>query len=113
MDTTLPSQDAPSIEVKPGEDSDCLSDFTTPSLHDNISKHLHEDILGADFLVCLFWAAMNSFRHDSILRPFPSAYVEGAASEGGREVEGVKDIEGLVSVTRCIIAGVPEGCILI
>lgn len=89
------------LEGEPGEASEYTSDPPT-SPHDNISQHLQQDILGADFLVSLFWAAMNSFRHDSILRPFPSAYVqsvESERSEGGREVEGEKDIEGLVS--RC------------
>jgi len=68
---------------------------------ESILKILRDDFSGADFLVSLFWAAMSSFRHDSILRPFPSDYIEGhrlERSEGSREMEGEKDIEGLVCV---------------
>lgn len=70
----------------------------TENLQEIISEQLQENMLGAEFLVGLFWSAMNSFRHDSILRPFPSMFVEGR--DGGREGmegEGHKDIEGLVS----------------
>ena len=95
----MSSHDVPIPESEHGEVSECLSDTTELSPIRNISKHLQEDILGADFLVGLFWSAMNSFRHDSILRPFPSSYVVGGGSEGGREVEGEKNIEELVSVT--------------
>ncbi len=64
-----------------------------------IEKILLDDISGADFLVSLFWGAMSSFRHDSILRPFPPDYIESTRqerTEGSREIEGEKDIEGLV-----------------
>ena len=91
-------------KIEAGETSDGAaleenSSISSAARTENISKYLHNDISGADCLVSLFWAAMNSFRHDSILRPFPSDYVEGPRVErveGGREAEGEKDIEGLV-----------------
>lgn len=85
-----------------------------------VSEQIHQDILAAEFLVGLFWSATNSFRHDSILRPFPPMYVEGgggvegegsegaeeshregaegAEPQGGREGDKNKDIEGLVRI---------------
>lgn len=63
-----------------------------------ITEVLQRDILGAEFLVALFSSAMNSFRHDSILRPFPTMFMEGGAesSERSEREEQKKDIEGLV-----------------
>lgn len=66
-----------------------------------ISEELQRDLLSAEFLAGLFWSAMNSFRHDSILRPFPSFFLEGRAEGAGTdgertEGEELKDIEGLV-----------------
>ena len=68
----------------------------SPSTHsvDTVARQLQRDILGGDFLVSLFWSAMNSFRHDSILRPFPPMFVESLSEEE----EGHKDIESVVSV---------------
>ena len=57
-------------------------------LHGNIHEHLQRDILAADFLTSVFWSAMSSFRHDTILRPFPPMFLTG---------EVHKDIEGVVS----------------
>ena len=58
------------------------------------SKNVHSlsgvidgDIMAADFLVSVFWSAMTSFRHDSLLRPFPPVFVD----------DRNKDIEKLVS----------------
>lgn len=80
-----------------------------------VTELIHRDILAAEFLVGLFWSATNSFRHDTILRPFPPMFVEGgvvreeeeeeAESQGtgegaepqaSREGDKNKDIEGLV-----------------
>lgn len=63
------------------------------SLQEAIISKLRQDSLGAEFLVNIFWSAMNSFRHDSILRPFPPMFVEENSEEEG---EGKKDIEALV-----------------
>ncbi len=84
------------------------STATHPSQQKTIAEQLHENILEGDLLVSLFWSAMSSFRHDSILRPFPPMFVEsggdGGDGGGGNEVEGKKDIEGLVSIA-CIRIG--------
>ena len=87
----MSSQDAQ--EFEPDRSTDSLTNLHALLPQATISEHLKHDILAADFLVSLFWSAMDSFRHDSILRPFPTTYLEDAGSEG----EGVKDIEGLVS----------------
>ena len=93
------------------------SDPTPPAA--TVPEQIHSDILAAEFLVGLFWSATNSFRHDSILRPFPAMFLEGGGGgagegggggegsegagesegtepQGGREGDKNKDIEGLV-----------------
>ena len=54
---------------------------------DGVRSLLEHDLLAADFLAAVFWSAMSGFRHDTILRPFPPAFV-------GEEEH--KDIEELV-----------------
>ena len=46
-----------------------------------------EELQSSDFLVSMFWAAMTSYRHDTVLRPFPPMYQNGEN----------KNIEKLVS----------------
>lgn len=70
-------------------------------LQETVSDQLKRNLMGAEFLVGIFWSAANSFRHDSIVRPFPPMFVEGGAGSSGGEVtegEGRKDIEGIVSL---------------
>lgn len=71
------------------------------SPQETINEVLQRDILSAEFLMALFWSAMNSFRHDSILRPFPAMFLEDRVetaerSERSEREEQKKDIEGLV-----------------
>ena len=70
-------------------------------------KHqLERDVLAADFLVSIFWSAMTSFRHDTILRPFPPSFIRGTTD--GRDGEHAqkgdldKDMDGLVCVCVCV-----------
>lgn len=70
---------------------------STTDLPETVPEQLQRNILGAEFLVGLFWSAANSFRHDSIVRPFPPMFVEGGAGGEATEGEGQKDIEGVVS----------------
>ena len=92
-----------------GADSSSTPSLTPPTIHsdplspqESVVKQLQQNVLGADFLISVFWSAMSSFRHDSILRPFPPMFVEntGGGDSEGREVEGHKDIEGLVSFLK-------------
>ena len=46
------------------------------------------DVLAADLVWSLFYSALHSYRHDSVLRPFPSDYMPS---------EGEKDFTALVS----------------
>ena len=41
-----------------------------------LSPIIDRDPLAADFLVSIFWSAMMSFRHDTVLRPFPPAFID-------------------------------------
>ena len=64
--------------------------------------HEYEDVLramsdklAAEITISLAWGAAQSYRHDSILRPFPSTY----ANLNDRDRE--KDIDGLVRCMAC------------
>ena len=56
---------------------------------DRVLQRLESDLSSAEMQWSLFMSALESYRHDSILRPFPSAYVE----DGGN-----KNFQRLVSV---------------
>ena len=49
---------------------------------------LSTDMPASDCLVSLFWSALTNYRHDTVLRPFPSQYIL---------TDGTKDVDGLVS----------------
>lgn len=53
-----------------------------------VLRKLETDLTAADFRWSLFIAALESYRHDSILRPFPSAFLE----------DGNKNFQALVGV---------------
>lgn len=61
----------------------------TEEAKERVLQRLESDLTSADLQWSLFIAALESYRHDSILRPFPSAYVVG---------DGNKNFQGLVSV---------------
>ena len=56
---------------------------------ERVLQRLETDITSADMCWSLFISALESYRHDSILRPFPSAYVEDGEN---------KNFQALVSV---------------
>lgn len=83
----------------PGTSVEEINPSLTPQ--ETITEVLERDILGAEFLMALFSSAMNSFRHDSILRPFPTMFLESDGAESGERSEREelkKDIEGLRQV---------------
>lgn len=55
---------------------------------ERVLQRLETDLTSADMRWSLFFSALESYRHDSILRPFPSAYLEN---------EGSKNFQALVS----------------
>ena len=55
---------------------------------ERVLQRLETDLTSADMRWSLFFSALESYRHDSILRPFPSAYLEH---------EGSKNFQALVS----------------
>ena len=62
----------------------------------SLSDVIDRDIMAADFIVSMFWSAMTSFRHDSILRPFPEDFIDEVGAYGIKTAPH-KDIETLVS----------------
>ena len=55
---------------------------------EEVYRRLSRDITSCDFLLSVFWAAMTSYRHDTVLRPFPPGFVLA---------DNTKDVEALVS----------------
>ncbi len=55
-------------KVYPTEKSE--SNYTQDTLH----TKLRDNLLECDFLLSVFWAAMSSYRHDTLLRPYPPMY---------------------------------------
>lgn len=108
MSGELPNPD--SIEQRSGLEE--IYPPPTSNPQETITEVLQRDIQGAEFLLALLWSAMSSFRHDSILRPFPGMFLEG---EGGAEAaerleraEQKKDIEGLVRCNVYLCKGIPH-----
>lgn len=62
---------------------------------ERVLQRLESDLTSADLQWSLFISALESYRHDSILRPFPSAYVVG---------DGNKNFQGLVQVCSTVPA---------
>ncbi|RMX57747.1 hypothetical protein pdam_00020081 [Pocillopora damicornis] len=62
---------------------------------ERVLQRLESDLTSADLQWSLFIAALESYRHDSILRPFPSAYVVG---------DDNKNFQGLVQVCSTVPA---------
>ena len=42
-----------------------------------VLERVQSDPLAADLTLSLFAAAVHSYRHDSVLRPFPPAFIKG------------------------------------
>lgn len=57
-----------------------------------VLERLETDLTAADFRWSLFIAALESYRHDSILRPFPSAFLE----------DGNKNFQALILVCNAV-----------
>ena len=57
-------------------------------LREEVYQRLSRDLTSCDFLLSVFWAAMTSYRHDTVLRPFPPHFVLA---------DNAKDVEALVS----------------
>ena len=68
----------------------------------SLSGVIDRDIMAADFLVSVFWSAMTSFRHDSILRPFPPGFID-EVGDRNKAPHAHKDIEKLVSTCSFLI----------
>ena len=51
-----------------------MADTKVP--REDVISVLNRDLLAADFLVCLTWSSAHSYRYDSVLRPFPSMYID-------------------------------------
>ena len=48
---------------------------------DRVGTKLVQDSLACDCLLSLFWAAMNSYRHDNLLRPYPPMFATAESKQ--------------------------------
>ena len=46
-------------------------------LKTKLLQKIKGDVLAADLVWSLFKSALDSYRHDSVLRPFPGDYMQG------------------------------------
>ena len=78
-----------------------MSDSEEPAdLRDHVISQLNSDPLAAEFLLSVFWSAMSSFRHDTVLRPFPPGFTETSHDRShDRSHDHKKKIEDLVCKT--------------
>lgn len=56
---------------------------------DRVLESLRADLLAVDLIWSFLVAALNSYRHDTVLRPFPPMFQEGGPN-------GNKNMKGLV-----------------
>ena len=59
---------------------------------EDLREKLRNESQGSDFLVSMLWAAMTSYRHDTVLRPFPPKYQNGEHKNVEKLVSGQKRI---------------------
>ena len=57
---------------------------------ERVLQRLEKDTMSADLRWSLFISALESYRHDSILRPFPSAYLEGDGTKNFQRLVGAE-----------------------
>ena len=53
---------------------------------DEVLSLLDNNPISSDFLISVLWAAATNYKHDTLLRPFPSQYIR----------EEQKDVDALV-----------------
>jgi len=63
---------------------------------DTILQQLEEDLLAADFRWSILVAAACSYRHDSVLRPFPPMLLRNSDANDHNENSSVNHANGLL-----------------
>ena len=66
----------------------CYVYYLWYNMEEEVKRSLERDQRASDFLLGVFWAALSSYRHDTVLRPYPSEFVLS---------DGSKDVDRLVS----------------
>ncbi|XP_064607887.1 protein mono-ADP-ribosyltransferase PARP16-like [Liolophura sinensis] len=82
------------------DDGPAQSDSGDKSTREKVLESLRADLLAVDLIWSLLVAALNSYRHDTVLRPFPPMFQEGGPS-------GNKNMKGLEKLA-CQLPRVPE-----
>ncbi|KAF5294489.1 hypothetical protein FQR65_LT01615 [Abscondita terminalis] len=82
------------------------TDFSEDEAHiEAITKILYENFYGCDMLLCLFITALQSYRVDRCLRPFPSTYIK----DSNKDIDHLRSIcENIPSLDKIFKA--PQTC---
>ncbi|XP_019855808.1 PREDICTED: mono [ADP-ribose] polymerase PARP16-like [Amphimedon queenslandica] len=54
-----------------------------------LREALSKDMAGCDCLLSLFWSALSSYRHDTVLRPYPNQFI---LSNGDKDIDGLRSV---------------------
>lgn len=66
---------------------------------DEVLSLLDNNPISSDFLISVLWAAATNYKHDTLLRPFPSQYIR----EEQKDVDAlVKDISWIPSISDIV-----------
>ena len=63
----------------------------------NFKERIKKDVLAADIQWSFFVAACSSYKHDSLLRPFPPMF-QLHSDSGKHNIDTEKDIQSLVII---------------
>nr|XP_055049298.1 protein mono-ADP-ribosyltransferase PARP16 isoform X1 [Misgurnus anguillicaudatus] len=78
----------------------------TAAVRELVCSCLHRDPVASDLRCSLFVAAVQSYKHDSVLRPFPPRYLRGEIKDF-EELQ--KDVDTLPSVRDLVLLGHGDG----
>ena len=69
-------------------------------LHEEVRELIQRDPRACEFMLGLFWAALSSYRHDTVLRPFPPEFV---LADKSKDVDGLVRAAVMLAVLPCIL----------
>ncbi|KAH8299608.1 hypothetical protein KR044_003502, partial [Drosophila immigrans] len=76
-----------------------------------IQKHLETDLLACDARLSLFVAAANSYRYESLLRPFPEEFLDGKGRPNINAIfDVIADFDRLETILQQILNGHYRSC---
>ncbi|ESO82417.1 hypothetical protein LOTGIDRAFT_198000 [Lottia gigantea] len=76
---------------------------TRKDIEDELRKKIDEDRLSSDIKLSLFSAALQSYRHDTVLRPFPPQFIKSDTEKDNSKLSKVfSEILKLTKLVPCL-----------